>query len=79
MQKRSKKIIRIIDNGTGISNTDNLFVPFFTTKAKGQGIGLAFSRKIIEQHGGSLNLYNRSDEQGAEAVIKLIDKQKLKV
>jgi len=70
-QSKSKNIIRVIDNGSGISNPDNLFVPFYTTKEKGQGIGLAFCRNIIEQHGGSLSLQNRADKQGAEAVIEL--------
>ena len=70
-QRHSTNIIRVIDNGSGISNPDNLFVPFYTTKENGQGIGLAFCRKIIEQHGGSLNLHNRADKQGAEAVIEL--------
>jgi nitrogen fixation/metabolism regulation signal transduction histidine kinase len=77
-QAKSEKIIRIIDSGTGISNSDNLFVPFYTTKENGQGIGLTFSRKIIEQHGGSLNLYNRSNAQGTEAIIRLKDKLQLK-
>ncbi len=70
-QSNTKDIIRVIDNGSGISNPDNLFVPFYTTKEKGQGIGLAFCRNIIEQHGGSLSLQNRADKQGAEAVIEL--------
>jgi nitrogen fixation/metabolism regulation signal transduction histidine kinase len=70
-QSNTKDIIRVIDNGSGISNPDNLFVPFYTTKEKGQGIGLAFCRNIIEQHGGSLSLHNRADKQGAEAVIEL--------
>ena len=70
-QNSKKNIIRVIDNGSGISNPDNLFVPFYTTKENGQGIGLAFCRNIIEQHGGSLNLQNRFNKQGAEALIEL--------
>ena len=70
-QSNTKNIIRVIDNGGGISNPDNLFVPFYTTKEKGQGIGLSFCRNIIEQHGGSLNLYNRVNQHGAEAIIEL--------
>lgn len=78
-QSKTKNIISVIDNGSGISSPDNLFVPFYTTKEKGQGIGLAFCRNIIEQHGGSLNLYNRADHQGAEAIIELPRAQSLKI
>jgi len=63
--------ITIKDQGLGIQNLDNLFVPFYTTKAKGQGIGLCFCRHIIELHGGRLTLNNRSQHQGAEASIQL--------
>lgn len=49
------------DEGPGLSNTANLFVPFFTTKANGSGIGLALSRQIAEGHGGSVVLENRAD------------------
>jgi signal transduction histidine kinase len=47
------------DEGPGLSNTGNLFVPFFTTKPGGSGIGLVLSRQIAEAHGGSLMLQNR--------------------
>ena len=63
--------ITIIDQGTGINNTDNIFVPFYTTKTGGCGIGLVFSRQIIVNHGGSLTLSNREDAQGAIAKIAL--------
>src|SRR5579862_3738887 len=46
----------IQDEGPGLSNTSNLFVPFFTTKPTGSGIGLVLSRQIAEAHGGSLDL-----------------------
>ncbi len=49
------------DDGPGLSNTGNLFVPFFTTKPGGSGIGLVLSRQIAEAHGGSLILENRDD------------------
>jgi nitrogen fixation/metabolism regulation signal transduction histidine kinase len=60
----------IQDEGPGLSNTANLFVPFFTTKPGGSGIGLVLSRQIAEAHGGSLDLYNRSTGQGCE--VRLI-------
>lgn len=53
----------ILDEGPGISNTANLFVPFFTTKPGGSGIGLVLSRQIAEAHGGSLTLQNRTDRR----------------
>ncbi len=63
--------IKIIDDGPGISNDANLFVPFFTTKPEGSGIGLALSRSIIEAHDGTLELNNREDAQGCIALITL--------
>jgi len=64
-------LIEVIDNGCGIQNSDNLFVPFYTTKTTGQGIGLVLCRNIIEQHGGQLTLLNNSHQEGAKACIKL--------
>jgi signal transduction histidine kinase len=58
------------DTGPGIMNPTNLFVPFFTTKPGGSGIGLALSRQIAEAHGGSLTLANRSGP-GCEALLRL--------
>jgi signal transduction histidine kinase len=55
--------LRVHDEGAGIADTANLFVPFFTTKPAGTGIGLALSRQIAEAHGGSIALANR----GADA------------
>jgi nitrogen fixation/metabolism regulation signal transduction histidine kinase len=59
------------DEGHGIMNPTNLFVPFFTTKPGGSGIGLALSRQIAEAHGGSLTLANRRGGRGCEALLRL--------
>lgn len=63
--------IAVIDCGPGIANPDNLFVPFFTTKPGGSGVGLALSRQIVEAHGGTLRLDNRSDARGAVATLEI--------
>ena len=69
-QREQGSEIRIIDAGQGIANPDNLFVPFYSTKHQGQGIGLSLSRHIIEQMGGHLTLANNSSGQGACALIQ---------
>jgi len=61
----------IEDEGPGLSNTANLFVPFFTTKPGGSGIGLVISRQIAEAHGGSLLIENRKDRSGCIARLRL--------
>jgi nitrogen fixation/metabolism regulation signal transduction histidine kinase len=61
----------VLDEGPGISNPTNLFVPFFTTKKSGTGIGLVLSRQIAEAHDGSLTLENRSDHRGCRAHLRL--------
>jgi nitrogen fixation/metabolism regulation signal transduction histidine kinase len=59
------------DDGPGVPSTANLFVPFFTTKENGTGIGLVLSRQIAEAHGGSLTLENRRDSAGCRARLRL--------
>jgi signal transduction histidine kinase len=63
--------VSVQDEGPGLSNTANLFVPFFTTKPGGSGIGLVLCRQIAEAHGGSLTLENRSDAHGCVARLRL--------
>jgi two-component system, NtrC family, nitrogen regulation sensor histidine kinase NtrY len=63
--------VSVQDEGPGLSNTANLFVPFFTTKPGGSGIGLVLSRQIAEAHGGSLDLRNREHGSGCEARLIL--------
>ena len=63
--------ISVEDEGPGLANTSNLFVPFFTTKPGGSGIGLVLCRQIAEGHGGSLTLENRKDARGCRARLTL--------
>jgi len=63
--------VSVLDEGPGLTNTSNLFVPFFTTKPGGSGIGLVLSRQIAEAHGGTLTLQNRRDARGCEAKLRL--------
>jgi PAS domain S-box-containing protein len=63
--------IEVRDSGPGLPNTTNLFVPFFTTKPEGSGIGLVLSRQIAEAHGGTLTLENRTDGRGCVARLRL--------
>jgi nitrogen fixation/metabolism regulation signal transduction histidine kinase len=63
--------IWVEDEGLGLASTANLFVPFFTTKPGGSGIGLVLSRQIAEAHGGTLTLENRRGARGCEARLRL--------
>jgi signal transduction histidine kinase len=63
-------IIAIDDNGPGIANDSNLFVPFYTTKSGGSGVGLALARQIVEAHAGTVRLMNRR-VGGARAMVTL--------
>jgi PAS domain S-box-containing protein len=67
----SQTAVYVRDQGPGLSNTTNLFVPFFTTKPGGSGIGLVLSRQIAEAHGGSLTLRNLDTSPGCEALLTL--------
>ena len=63
--------IFVEDDGPGVANTQNLFVPFFTTKPSGSGIGLVLCRQIAENHGGALSLENREGATGCLARLRL--------
>jgi nitrogen fixation/metabolism regulation signal transduction histidine kinase len=64
-------VIEVVDEGQGIANPSNLFVPFFTTKPTGTGVGLVLCRQIAEAHGGTLTLENRADGPGSVARLSL--------
>ncbi len=64
-------IITITDEGSGVQNPENLFVPFFSTKPNGSGVGLVLSRDIIERHGGELTIDNRSERAGCVVTVRL--------
>jgi two-component system, NtrC family, nitrogen regulation sensor histidine kinase NtrY len=64
-------ILTIEDNGLGLLNPSNAFVPFYTTKPSGSGIGLAVSRQIVEAHGGSIELSNLNGKSGCQVRVKL--------
>ena len=63
--------VSVEDEGKGLADTANLFVPFFTTKPQGSGIGLVLARQIAEAHGGFLSLTNRKKTTGCRALLVL--------
>jgi signal transduction histidine kinase len=71
-QQNSHRVsVLIEDEGPGLANPSNLFVPFFTTKPQGSGIGLVLGRQIAEAHGGTLTLEPRPGGRGARATMTL--------
>ena len=63
--------IVVADEGPGLADSANLFVPFFTTKPQGSGIGLVLSRQIAEAHSGSLTVQNAPSGRGCNALLRL--------
>ncbi|MGB6608140.1 MAG: ATP-binding protein [Acidobacteriaceae bacterium] len=71
--------IQIEDNGPGLANPDNLFVPLYTTKKSGSGVGLALARQIVEAHGGAIELRNRPNHQGCTAEVRIPIAEKARI
>jgi nitrogen fixation/metabolism regulation signal transduction histidine kinase len=67
----SNVMVMIEDRGLGIANSENLFVPFYTTKPAGSGVGLALAQQVARAHGGEILLVNRDDGPGARATVTL--------
>jgi nitrogen fixation/metabolism regulation signal transduction histidine kinase len=67
--ERGNVAVVVEDDGPGLADMANLFVPFFTTKPEGSGIGLVLSRQIVEAHGGTLTLANRRDDRGCVVTL----------
>ncbi|MCW3804983.1 sensor histidine kinase [Plebeiibacterium marinum] len=65
LNSRGKTIIQVVDNGPGIlpDVLERIFIPFFTTKPQGSGIGLSLSRQILRLHGGTINAYSEPDKE----------------
>ena len=70
-RQNGQAVLSVKDEGLGLASTANLFVPFFTTKTSGSGIGLVLSRQIAEAHGGTITLENRAGANGCEACLRL--------
>jgi PAS domain S-box-containing protein len=71
MERDARLTVAVSDEGPGLPESANLFVPFFTTKSEGSGIGLVLSRQIAEAHGGRLSLANRANGRGCIATFDL--------
>jgi signal transduction histidine kinase len=67
----SEVVISIRDNGPGLSNLSNLFVPFYTTKPGGTGVGLVLTQQIAEAHRGTVKLRNLEEGKGCIAELHL--------
>jgi signal transduction histidine kinase len=63
--------LSVEDEGPGLASTQNLWVPFFTTKPGGTGLGLVLAREIVENHGGEIALANRTNGRGCVATVSL--------
>ncbi len=70
-ESSTSSLIEVVDSGHGFANLDNLFVPLYSTKQNGQGIGLSFCRNIIEHHKGSIKLVNNTNAPGVTVSITL--------
>ena len=64
-------LLQVEDNGPGLTDTANLFVPFYTTKPGGSGIGLVLAQQIAQAHHGALTLANRQGWVGCSAELRL--------
>ena len=71
LKSREGLEVQVQDSGPGLSDSANLFVPFFTTKPTGTGLGLVLCRQIAEAHGGNLVLENRPGARGCVAILRL--------
>ncbi len=71
LRGKDSVVFEVEDSGAGVANIDNLFVPFFTTKPGGSGIGLVLARQVAESHGGTLSLQNRQDHAGCIARLTI--------
>jgi nitrogen fixation/metabolism regulation signal transduction histidine kinase len=71
LRGRDTVVFEVEDSGPGVANPDNLFVPFFTTKPGGSGIGLVLARQVAEAHGGALSLRNRQGHTGCIAQLTI--------